>query len=233
MVPKVNKFDFYSFESVGGKLIQLVGESQQLFTPSFLTKSQILKIQDRTTLCEILSRVEFTIESYGLLNFFVEYHTELEDLTTLKELLREFNDLKTIEFIERSLHFGEIHAQKIEQLRASTGPTQDLRNELEKHITFPNTLYESTELLEDEIRKRPDDFCFDELGDPIDPHFTGTLKRYYPSGNLHYDYNFVSGRVHGEGIDYDFHGNKQRLVLFENGKRIRTLKRWDKEGNET
>ncbi len=232
MVPKVNKFDFYSYETVGGKIIQLVGESTDRFKPAFLTEEQILKIRNRAKLCEILSSIEFRIDSYGLINFFVEHDDEIENFKLLKELLIEFNDSNSIEFIEKSLLFLLENKDLINELKSNPDDSELRYKELESRISFRNTLYESTVLIDNEIRNKPNDFCFDEFGSAIDPNFSGKLQRFYPSGRLKHEYKIANGRVHGEGIDYDFEGRKEKEILFNNGKKIRVLRSWDKNGIE-
>ena len=225
MVPKVNKFDFYYYETIDGTIVQLVGQSADRFIPDFLSEKEIEEIQRRAQLCEILTRIEFTMNSYGLVNFFVEYYQDIEDLKKLMDLLQEYNDQKTIDRIKESFKFYEEHLPIIESMRSSPHYDDEYDKKYEslnKKIERDNILSDCTVLMDAEIRKNPNHFCFDEDGQPIDPLFTGTLKRFYPNGNIHMEYSFLNGRVHGEAMNYNFHGKKQRLDVYENGRRVET-----------
>ncbi len=232
MVPKVNKFDFYFYETVEGKLIQLIGEATEHFNPSFLKENQIAEIVKRAKLCQVLSSIEFRIDSYGLINFFVDHDDELEDFKLMKKLLLEYNDIASIEYIEKSLCFLEVNIELIEGIKSYPDDYEIKHDSLESQINFKNTLSESTLLIDSEIRKRPSDFCFDENGKPINPKFCGKLQGFYTNGKLKHEYNFFQGRAHGEGLDFYSNGRKESLNLFENGRKVRTLKRWDIEGYE-
>lgn len=232
MVPKVNRFDFYAYETIDGKLIQLVGESADLFEPQFLSQEQILKIQKRANLCEILSSIEFRIDSYGLINFFVEYDDEFENFKRLKKLLFEFNDSNAIAYIEKSLQFFENNYKEFEELKGHPNNYEEKHKTLQSKLDFNSPLHESTTIIDNAIRKNPDNFCFDESGQSIDPLFTGKLQRFYPNGNLKHEYHFVNGRAHGPGLNFNLEGKRNSEILFEKGRRIQVLRWWDKDGNE-
>lgn len=233
-VPKVNKFDFYFYETIGGNIIQLVGEAKETFVPKHLSILQVAKIIKRAKLCELLSSIEFTIDSYGLINYYVDTSPdELVRFEYLKNLLAEYEDDEGIEFIQKSLDFFSRYEDELEDLASKKEPEafHTRHEELEALIDFSMGLHRSVLKLDQEIRKKPDDFCFDELGQPIDPNFEGPLTQFYPNGKIAKEYHFRAGRAHGEGMEYNLDGTKSRLALFDQGQMKKVLKSWDKHGN--
>ncbi|MDF1697583.1 MAG: hypothetical protein P1U56_17190 [Saprospiraceae bacterium] len=230
-VPKVNKVDFYTFETIGGKIPQLVAESNHTFTPNSLSLLEITSIIRRRKLCELLLSIEFTIDSYGLINYYCDASPdELVRFQHLQLLLNEYNDKEAIEFIQNTMDFYKKHEKELEFIRTGQTVNENLYEELEAKIDFVNPLYNSTVKLDAEIRKQPDDFCFDENGESIDPNYTGVLHKKHTDGTIEIEYHIKNGHVNGECMEYYPDGKHKKLVLFEHGNQRKVLKRWNAQG---
>ena len=140
-VPKVNRFDFYSYESIGGSIVQLIGECEETFVPTHISTLQVSEIIKRAKLCELLSSIEFTIDSYGLINYYLDSKpNELVNFVYLKDLLHEFNDSESIEFINKSMDFYKQHEVEIENLKTNHDNFEAACEKLNLKIDFRNTL---------------------------------------------------------------------------------------------
>ena len=100
-------------------LIQLIGESENHESDTLFTKEENSEFLKNGRICMLLNDIEFTIESYGLLNFLIEYNDQISDLKELGELLRQFGHLETSQAIQKTLHFYDINAEVFKYLEKS------------------------------------------------------------------------------------------------------------------
>lgn len=148
-------------------LIQLIGESEELQPKLSFSDSQNTLFIKRSRLCQLLNDIEYTIENYGLANFFIEYDDQITELVELGDLLKEFNHLNTISAIKKVLDFYKKNKLIFSYLR--TNPSDfDLKYEIiEQQISkinetdiFHIPLSNSIELLGEYIRKNKSEFFF-------------------------------------------------------------------------
>ena len=172
MRPKIDRQKFKN--ETNENLVQLIAESDDLNNDEFKDEIQKSLISRRLEVCELINRIEFTIESYGTINFFIDYESDIPDLIRLSELLHEFNESDIIETIEKTLKFYTENKDRFIYLRS--GPEdfdekyEELHNEyiaLEKPKTgiwYSIPLHKGIERLAIYIRSNPDEFCVDENG---------------------------------------------------------------------
>ncbi|RJE75231.1 hypothetical protein [Reichenbachiella sp. MSK19-1] len=93
-------------------------------------------IAKRYELCEIINRIEFTFENYGVINFFIDYGDEISDLKRLLSLLEEFNEVEIIQTIKRTINFYEENKEQFEYLRNAPQDFEQVYESL--HTTYIN-----------------------------------------------------------------------------------------------
>ena len=172
MRPKIDRQKFN--EVTDENLVQLIAESHEFNNDEILDDSQKSLISRRLEVCELINRIEFTIESYGTINFFVDYENEIQDLKRLSELLREFNESDIIETIEKTFEFYINNEERFIYLRSLPEDFSKKHEELHnEYITLdkPKTgvwynipLHKGIEKLAKYIRNNPDEFCVDKNG---------------------------------------------------------------------
>lgn len=174
MRPKIKKEDFLNADDKW--LIQLIGQTTDIETNQNITNQKKELYYKRIQLCNLIIQIEFTIESYGQINFFIDYSHEIPDLIELKKLLSEFNEHDTINAIDKTLLFYDNNKKEFDYLTNDVEPTDyDLRHgQLEKKYHdlektkdggwFHIPLSEPIENLAKYIRLNPNEFLVDENG---------------------------------------------------------------------
>ena len=172
MRPKIDRQKFN--EETDENLVQLIAESSELNNDELIGESQKSLISRRLEVCQLINRMEFTLESYGTINFFVDYENEIQDLKRLSELLSEFNESDVIETTEKTLEFYKTNEDRFNYLRSNP---EDFNEKYEKlhneyiALDHPKTgvwysipLNSAIKRLAEYIRDNPDEFCVDENG---------------------------------------------------------------------
>ncbi len=172
MRPKINRQKFN--EETDENLVQLIAESRELNNDELIAETKRSLISRRLELCELIIRIEFTIESYGTINFFLDYEDEIQDLKRLCELLKEFDEPEIIKTTEKTLEFYKSQENRFSYLRSNPEDFDKKHEELQNDYTAldkPKTgvwynipLNEGIKRLAIYIRNNPDEFCVDENG---------------------------------------------------------------------
>ncbi len=146
-------------------LLQKIAESEVFETDYDYSHEEKLRFEKRNRLCYLLNDLEFTIESYGLVNFFVEYSDQITDLEELSVLLLEFEQNETIAAIQKVLGFYSVNQKQFEYLDSDPNDYDEIYNQLESelnsldgrgkfHIPLNQTINRLTEI----ISNNPSDF---------------------------------------------------------------------------
>ncbi|WP_299108062.1 hypothetical protein [uncultured Tenacibaculum sp.] len=174
MRPKIKKEDFLNADDEW--LVQLIGQTTDVEINPNITNQKKDLYYKRIQLCNLIIQIEFTIESYGQINFFIDYSHEIPDLIELKELLYEFNEREAVDAIDKTLLFYHNNKKEFDYLTNAIEPANyDLRHKQleEKYYDLENTnngvafyipLCEPIENLAKYIRLNPNEFLVDENG---------------------------------------------------------------------
>jgi len=146
-------------------LIQLIGESENHESESSFTKEENTAFLKKGRLCTLLNDIEFTIESYGLLNFLIEYNDQISELRELGELLKEFEHVESGVAIQKTLVFYEANIDTFKYLESDPSDFDSKYSFLEKQLNsisdkdiFSIPLHHSIKLLAKYIRENKSDF---------------------------------------------------------------------------
>jgi len=234
MIPKINKFLFYTSSDSG--LVQQIGETQEVFLDASLSEKDQQIFKNRQQALFDLIMFDFQLEEYGRANWFIDNSYEDCEMNNLISFLRTFNQLNTIKTIHRLYDFYKENKNRFDYLKPYPDDANEKRQELEEEMISEkihfNCLDESIKVVAQDIRKNPDKYCRDEKGQRISTHFTGFLDYKRKDGNIFKAYNFLQGKAHGLCLDFNVHTqNKEKLSFFNKGELIQTLKKWDYKGN--
>ena len=234
MIPKISKFYYYFYSENPHALIQLIGEANEYYSDSSISESKREMFKKHQLYCELLNTIEFTLESYGYINFFAEYEDLVAELPSLYQLLKEFGHLDVIENINQATSFYKKYSNQFESLR-NTSLEYDERDaiyeKLDSKFDSYFNLSASMQHLSEQIKNNPNNFCLDKDGKSFEKEFTGQLETFYLNKNLQKRYSFHKGKVYGECFDFDFDGNKKSLSFYKNEHSYERLKQWYKNGN--
>lgn len=105
-------------ETTPTQLIQLIAESESSEPADIHSDDDNLLFVKRHRLCVLLNDIEFTIENYGIINFFIEYADQIPELKELGDLLMEFDHHSTVSAISKALSFFELNQARFEHLES-------------------------------------------------------------------------------------------------------------------
>lgn len=234
MIPKINKFDYYYYAEDAETIVQLIGEATDFHTSTNLSNDKIVKIKRHHELCGLLIMIEFSIESYGYINFFTRQKDLISDLPRLCTLLADLNYEEVQLSIEKGIEFYNENKSLFDKLDGSFITEEEhekLYTELDNCYNYYFDLHEVIESLANKIRLNPDEYCLDEKGESLGKDFTGTLESFNAKGNLQKRYSFVNGKVKGECMDFYFDGSKENLSIYNGLNDYECQKKWHKNGS--
>ena len=224
MIPKISLYNFFEWTNgaTGGvdahsALFSEIAQAPDFHISAELPNSKKFEIQKE--LFELMDRIEFTLYSYGYLNFFANYQKDVEALPKLRELLDAYFEDKDIiedamDDLEAGISFYHKNKKGLALLADYEDPAyQETYDRLEAEIDFDfglnNIMFEVFEL----ILENPDNFCLDEHGNSIDPQYTGKIDTYSKYDGSKTIYNLKDGKFHGEVVKY-FPDNKTIQEIF-------------------
>ncbi|QFZ53939.1 hypothetical protein FEZ18_03495 [Oceanihabitans sp. IOP_32] len=140
-------------------LIQLIGESEKYEPESSFSDEQNSTFLEHHRICQLLNDLEFTIESYGLLNFFIDYSDQIIELEELSILLEKIGHKNTKEAIDRALSFYNKNVNTFRYLETNPVDFDSKYKQLEIELNnFYIPLNNSIKILAQQIRKNTNDF---------------------------------------------------------------------------
>lgn len=116
----------------GEDLIQRIAESDRTEQADIFSEEDNALFVKRHRLCELLNDIDFTVESYGIINFFGEYEDQIDDLKELGSLLSELGDESTPRAIHKSLLFYERRKDAFAELRQLNDNYNSLHSSLQE-----------------------------------------------------------------------------------------------------
>ena len=159
----------YSESLSDESLIQLIGESETHESESLFTKKENEIFLRNGKLCALLNDIEFTIESYGIINFLIDYDDQISDLRELGSLLKDFGHIQSSDAIQKVLHFYEVNLEQFSYLRTNPSDFDERYSQLELELNgfskigiFSIPLHASISSIANHIRENKSDFFSDE-----------------------------------------------------------------------
>lgn len=234
MIPKVSAYWFFKWkndENYSALISLLVDANDHLAGTSF-SKEKNLKFALQKELFDLISRINFTIDSYGYLNFFTQYESEVAEVPRICELLDLFFDdkalvTKSIDGMNSAFKFCNDYSEELKILDDYDHPKyEETYNFLGSKIDFEIDFHipEIAKL----ILNNPDDFCVDENGNPINPNYTGIIDT---KANGHREIiTLKDGILKGEATTYYSDGKTRKIVRYNDGRYSFRVKTWYKSG---
>jgi antitoxin component YwqK of YwqJK toxin-antitoxin module len=112
----------------------------------------------------------------------------------------------------------------------------DLYERLEELSELDEEYYDIHEntmaILEKYARQNPNEFCVDELGQPFDTSFSGTLSTKYSNGELKEEFQLSNGVINGFLKTYFENGQIKSWNEFVDGEQVGVQKEWYENGNQ-
>ena len=115
-------------------LIQRIAESEKSEPAHIHSDEENELFIKRHRLCALLNDIDFTIENYGLVNFFTEYSDQIPDLIELSKLLEEFNEEEVVKAINSSLTFYNSNKARFQYLESAPDDYDNVYEQLENEL---------------------------------------------------------------------------------------------------
>jgi hypothetical protein len=240
MIPKVKRFYYYyyssDFKSSDNRhsFIQQIAHANEFHSDETMSEARLNMFKRNYQLCQLLFEDEWDSRN-GVIRYFIKFRDyELFEahLTTLSNLLADFNETDVIAATKRSLQYYSDNIDQIKFLK----DTPDDHPEWEQTLELLESKFRSDysgigiERITKRILENPDDFCVDENGKSIEKQFTGVLQTYYSNGNVNKKYAFVNGKVNGECMQYDSDGSLRSVYFYKSFRENELIKKWFKSG---
>lgn len=235
----VNRFHFYTYSG------------SMFFQEFFNKRNEIDKrdpdlaafYQERINMVWNWEDVHFQIGRQGITNYYGEDDTGKRRAQTKKfiEQLKEIGGFEMINFLRKCLEHIDNNKAIIDYRNVLDYSENDdileevnrIGNDLDQKFKYSIPFVETQKLLENFVRDNSDEFCVDENGNIHESTFTGKLQ--YTNvyhGTIEHEYNFLNSKPHGECMDFYQDGKPKALLLFKNGKIMKALRRWQRNGEE-
>lgn len=111
----------------------------------------------------------------------------------------------------------------------------DLYDRLDEMSLLDDKYYEmnlkTMSLLENYIRKNPNEICIDEDGKEYDTDFTGFCKTFYDSKKIKEEFQLQEGFINGEFKSFYENGNPKEIIQYSNGEQTGQRKEYYENSN--
>lgn len=244
MIPKISLYEFFDTYNgaTGGYeehtvVFNQIAQTTDYHTPKTYTPEQKKRFEIQKELFEIIARLEFTLYSYGYVNFFSYYKEYLNELPRLCELLKLYFGKE--EFIEEPINgmqqgilFSKKNKEKLMILDDYDHPKyEETYEELESIIDFDFGLSEIMYEVYELFLENPDHYCLDENGNSINPEYSGEIITHCRHDGHKTVSTLKNGRFNGEVIIY-FPGNEKiREIKYRSNNYLFDVKKWYENGN--
>ena len=158
-------------------LVKMIAEPSDLNDDQLLNDAKGELILRRLDICTLFNSIEFTIESYGTINFLIDYASEIPDLLRLAELVKEFEMSDIVDAVQKTMAFYTQNEERIAYLRGCPEDYDEKQQQLhEEYISLEKPqrgvwyhipLHYGIQRLAKYIRQNPDEFCLDQNGQSL------------------------------------------------------------------
>ena len=231
--PKLNKGDFF----------RLTGFDFGWFVLEPITKF-IKDREDEISKGESLSYgqkalyywwyVDAQVTNGGFVQFY--YNGFGQYMPTIIKSLEHIGDKKMVDLLQRADKIYQKNKRMIEKAREKDLFGSDLYDRLEELEEFDSEYYEIKDKtmanIEKYIRKNPNEFCLDEVGNEFDMKFSGESKTFYENNQIKEIFNLEKGVITGTFQSFYESGKPKETIQYLNGEPTGEREEFYENGNK-
>ncbi|WP_405397837.1 DUF4375 domain-containing protein [Maribacter sp. Asnod2-G09] len=157
----------------------------------------------------------------GFVQFY--YNGYGDYMPTIIKGLEYIGDVDMAELVRKADNIYQKNKKLMNKAQQSDLFGSDLYERLDELSLLDDKYYEmntnTMSLIEDYIRKHPNEICIDEDGLSFDLNFSGTYKTYYEDQKLKEEFSIQKGHIHGAYKIYFQNGNLKEFIAYKEGKK--------------
>ncbi|WP_405415513.1 DUF4375 domain-containing protein [Maribacter sp. Asnod1-A12] len=157
----------------------------------------------------------------GFVQFY--YNGYGDYMPTIIKGLQHIGDIEMAELAQKAENIYQKNKKLMTKAQQSDLFGSDLYERLDELSVLDNKYYKmngnTMSLIEDYVRKNPNEICIDEDGSPFDLNYSGTYKTYYEDQKLKEEFSIQKGHIHGAYKTFFQNGNLKESITYIEGKK--------------
>lgn len=168
----------------------------------------------------------------GFVQFY--YNGYAKYVPTIIKGLEHIGDIEMTNLVKKADKIYQKNKKLMDKAQESDLFGSDLYDRLDEMSLLDDKYYEinvkTMSLIENYIRKNPNEIGIDEYGKEFDITYTGLCKTFYESKKIKYEFQLENGLIYGEFNSFFENGNLQEVIKYKNGVQTGERKEYYENG---
>lgn len=168
----------------------------------------------------------------GFVQFY--YNGYAKYVPTIIKGLEHIGDIEMTNLVKKADKIYQKNKKLMDKAQESDLFGSDLYDRLDEMSLLDDKYYEinvkTMSLIENYIRKNPNEIGIDEYGKEFDITYTGLCKTFYESKKIKNEFQLENGLIYGEFNSFFENGNLQEVIKYKNGVQTGERKEYYENG---